>query len=263
MAFETTISAFAAALADPAASPPVTTRGRLGAPDARRFSVYRNNVAGGLIGALEARYPVSRRIVGDDLFRAIARAFVGVRKPRSPVMIAYGEEFPEFAAAYVAPLEAGPNLAHLVDVARLEHAWVEAYHAEDAPLATVGDLGELSPDQLPGMRIEFHAAARLLRFVTPAASVWASNQCGAEPAEPTRWIGEDVLITRPKCDVSVRILPSVAYDFAWRLRDGATHGDPRLTEKPGLFDEAAVQDFMGRNMADLIIRADLSLLGKN
>lgn len=48
-----------------------------------------------------------------------------------------------------------------------------------------------------------------------------------------------------------------------RLRNGATHGDPRLTEQPGLFDEAAVQDFMGRNMADLIIRADLSLLGKN
>ena len=82
--------------------------GRLGAPDKRRFSVYRNNVAVGLIGALEARYPVSRRIAGDDLFRAMARAFVRAMKPRSPVMIAYGEEFPEFAAAYLAAAEAGP-----------------------------------------------------------------------------------------------------------------------------------------------------------
>ena len=65
MPFETTIAAFAAALADPAAPPPAGARGRLGAPDARRFSVYRNNVAVGLIGALEARYPVARRIVGD------------------------------------------------------------------------------------------------------------------------------------------------------------------------------------------------------
>ena len=72
------------------------TRGRMGAPDARRFAVYRNNVAVGLIGALEARYPVSRRIAGDELFRAMARAFVRARKPRSPVMIAYGGEFPEF-----------------------------------------------------------------------------------------------------------------------------------------------------------------------
>ena len=66
MPFETTISAFAAALGEPSAAPPAMTRGRLGAPDARRFAVYRNNVAVGLIGALEARYPVSRRIAGDD-----------------------------------------------------------------------------------------------------------------------------------------------------------------------------------------------------
>src|SRR5271155_1580618 len=125
MPFETTVRAFAAALGEPSAPP----RGRRGAPDARRFAVYRNNVAVGLIGALEARYPVSRRIVGDDLFRAMARAFAGARKPRSPVMIAYGEEFPEFVAAYVASLGARPNLAHLADVARLENAWVEAYHA--------------------------------------------------------------------------------------------------------------------------------------
>ena len=236
MALETTIGAFAAALADPAASPPTTTRGRLGVPDARRFSIYRNNVAVGLIGALEARYPVSRRIVGDDLFRAIARAFVGVRKPRSPVMIAYGEDFPEFAAAYVAPLQAEPNLTHLADVARLENAWVEAYHAKDGPVATVGDLSKLGPDQLPGTRIEFHAAARILRFVTPAASIWASHQSGAEPVAPSAWIGEDALITRPDCDVSVRILPPLAYGFAWRLREGATLLEAALTVNDPKFD---------------------------
>jgi hypothetical protein len=239
MAFETTTSAFAAALADPAASPPTTTRGRLGVPDARRFSVYRNNVAVGLIGALEARYPVSRRIVGDDLFRAMARAFAGARKPRSPVMIAYGEEFPEFVAAYVASLGAGPNLAHLADVGRLENAWVEAYHAEDAPVATVGDLSKLSPDQLPGMRIEFHAAARLLRFVTPAASIWASHQRGAEPAAPNRWIGEDALITRPGCDVRARILPPLAYGFASRLREGTTLVEAALATDDPEFDPGA------------------------
>jgi hypothetical protein len=118
--FETTIDVFAAALSEPSAAAPTMTRGRLGGPDARRFSVYRNNVAVGLIGALEARYPVSRRIAGEEFFRAIARAFVRARKPRSPVMIAYGKDFPEFVAAH-AGVE--PRLA---DVARLENAWVEA-----------------------------------------------------------------------------------------------------------------------------------------
>ncbi len=257
MAFETTTSAFAAALADPAASPPATTRGRLDAPDARRFSVYRNNVAVGLIGALEARYPVSRRIVGDDLFRAMARAFASARKPRSPVMIAYGEEFPEFAAVYVASLEAGPSLAHLADVARLENAWVEAYHAEDALVATDRDLAGLSPDGLAGTRLKFHPAARILRFATPAASIWASSQSSPVPAASNRSIGEDALVTRPDWDVSVRILPPLAYDFASRLREGATlleaavaANDPEFdfgTHLVGLVESGAVASVIPGN----------------
>jgi hypothetical protein len=250
MPFETTIRAFAAALDDPSAATPAMTRGRMGAPDGRRFAVYRNNVAVGLIGAIEARYPVSRRLVGDDLFRAMARAFARAHKPRSPVMIAYGEDFPEFAAAYLAAAEARPGLVALADVARLENAWVEAYHAEDAAAAAVGELAALSPDCLPGTRIVFHPASRLLRFLTPAASVWASAQQSGRPTAPTKGIGEDALITRPDCDVRVRVLPPLAYDFALRLRDGATLieaagelNDPTFdlgTHLVGLVDSGAV-----------------------
>jgi hypothetical protein len=286
MSFDTTIRSFAAALNDPSAAPPEPTHGRMGAPDARRFSVYRNNVVVGLIGALEARYPVSRRIAGEGLFRAMARAFVRAHKPRSPVMIAYGGEFPEFIAAYLeaqeeftrgpaarvssplvgeepgggsrypareehdgpldnplglcdppplpAPTRGGgcanaldsaesPHaLPCLADVARLENAWVEAYHAEDAAAATVAELAALSPDHLPGARIVFHPAARLLRFLTPAASLWASAQQSDPSAPSIEGAGEDALITRPDCDVQVRVLPPIAYDFALRLREGAT-----------------------------------------
>jgi hypothetical protein len=226
MRFEATIRAFAAALAEPSAAPPAMTRGRLGAPDARRFSVYRNNVAVGLIGALEARYPVARCIAGDDAFRALARAYIRAKKPRSPVMIAYGEDFPEFVASCegVEPC--------LADLARLENAWVEAYHAADAAAATIGDLAELSPDLLPGTRIAFHPAARLLRLSTPAASIWASAQSADGPAAPSHGIGEDALVTRPDADVRVRILPPLGYDFAMRLREGAT-----LIDAAGALDD--------------------------
>ncbi len=230
MPFEATVSAFAAALGKPSASPPAMTRGRLGAPDARRFSVYRNNVAVGLIGALEARYPASRRFAGDDAFRAVARAFVRASKPRSPVMIAYGEDFPEFIAAYVGLT---PCLA---DVARLENAWVEAYHAADAAAATIADLAGLSPDLLPGTRIAFHPAARLVRFSTPAASIWAAAQDGDSPAAPTEAAGEDALITRPDADVRVRILPPLAYDFALSLQEGATLIEAALALNDPAFD---------------------------
>jgi hypothetical protein len=238
MPFEATIGAFAAALGDPSAAPPAMTRGRLGAPDARRFSVYRNNVAVGLIGALEARYPVARRIAGDDAFRALARAYIRAKKPRSPVMIAYGEDFPEFVASCEG---AEPCLA---DLARLENAWVEAYHAADAAAATIGDLAELSPDLLPGTRIAFHPAARILRLSTPAASLWASAQSGG-PAAPIDGSPEDALVTRPDADVRVRILPPLGYDFAMRLREGAT-----LIDATGALDDPTF-DF-GTHLVGLI-----------
>jgi hypothetical protein len=81
MQFEATVNAFAEALMDPARAPPPETRGREGRPDARRFAVYRNNVAVSLIGSLERRYPVTRRLVGDDFFRGMAGAFAAANKP--------------------------------------------------------------------------------------------------------------------------------------------------------------------------------------
>ena len=294
MSFEKTVGDFAASLDDPSVAPSATTLGRVGAPDARRFSVYRNNVAVGLIGALEARYPVSRRIAGEDLFRAMARAFMRAHKPRSPVMIAYGGEFPAFMADYLAAAEAGPDLrgtaleftrGHsqrvssplvgedqgggsrrparlargnafanllgsrdppplpaptrgggaangadpvqqaldcLVDVARLENAWVEAYHAEDAVAATVAELAALSADCLPYTRVAFHPAARLMRFATPDISIWAAAQSANSPPASTEGSGEDALVTRSDCEVRVRVLPPLGYDFAVRLREGAT-----------------------------------------
>ena len=288
MSFETTVRAFAAALADPAVATPAMTHGRTGAPDARRFAVYRNNVAVGLIGAIEARYPVSRRIAGDDLFRAMARVFVRTHRPRTPVMIAYGAEFPEFVADYLAATQREPileddacgqgrhreersdaaiqravgrpatpgllrfarnddgsstrvhlDLPILPDVARLENAWVEAYHAEDVAPATVADLAALDPDCLPNTRIAFHPAARLLRFATPAASVWASAQSCDQPAAPTEGTSEDALITRPDCEVRVRVLPPLAYDFALSLREGATLVEAVAAVNDPVFDFGA------------------------
>ncbi len=309
MSFEATVGAFAAALGEPSAAPPAMTRGRFDAPDRRRFSVYRNNVAVGLMGALEARYPATRKIAGEDAFRSIARAFVSERKPRSPVMIAYGEDFPEFVAAYLVrdrdpservssplageeqgggsrrPMDDGaagrldnlqgehdppptwhseerPSfrratpaptggggcanaidfaprqaaLACLADLARLENAWVEAYHAGDAPAATIGDLAALGPESLPEARVAFHPAARILRFSTPAASIWASAQSCAGAAEPAGNIAEDVLITRPDADVRVRILPPLGFDFALKLSEGATLIEAALALDDPAFD---------------------------
>ena len=66
----------------------------------RRFAVHRNTVAASLIEALQARFPVVQRLVGEDFFRAMARAFVALEPPSSPLLFLYGESFAAFIARF-------------------------------------------------------------------------------------------------------------------------------------------------------------------
>ncbi len=216
MSFEATISGFARALADPAAPPP----GLAGRPDARRFAVYRNNIAVGLRTALEARFPVTRRLVGDEFFRGMAGAFIAAEKPRSAVLIHYGAAFPGFVRDFAPAGE----LPYLPDVAALENAWVESYHAAEAEALPLAALGEVAPEQWEALRFRLHPAARVLHLATPAASIWAAHQGEGEPVPPAIWAAEDALVTRPDADVALRILPPGGYELFAALRDGAPLG---------------------------------------
>jgi len=232
MPFESTIDVFARALSDPARPVPPQTLGREGRPDARRFAVYRNNVAVGLIGAIEARYPVARRLVGEEFFRAMARAFIAAEKPLTPVLIHYGDNFPDFVAGF----DPAREIAYLPDVARLENAWVEAYHAAEAPFLTLDALAKIEPKDFGALRFSAHPAARLLRFCHPAASIWAAHQGGAEPRPPEHWRAEDALVARPEADVRVRVLPAGGWEFANALFAGATLAEAAETSAGEGFD---------------------------
>jgi hypothetical protein len=242
--------AFVGALLDPTRGAPAQTIGREGAPDARRFAVYRNNVAVSLIGAIEARYPVTRRLVGEEFFRAMARSFVARSKPRSPVVLHYGAEFPDFVATF----DPARDLVFLPDVARLENAWVEAYHSADEDPLELAALAAAAPDTLGQLRLKFHPAARLLCSDYPAASIWAGHQGAGEFAPPEHWIGEQTLITRPGADVKLRLLPVGGYSFARALQHGATLGEAHAATRVEGFDP-------GLHLVGLIEAGAISRLG--
>ena len=192
MRFDEIASAFEAALATPGATPEFT-RGRERVSDQRRFQVYRNNVAAGLIGALEGRFPVVRRLVGDEFFRALAGAYVAGHKPASALLILYGADFPDFVETF----EPARALPYLADVARLENAWIEAYHAAEAEPVALADLAAISPERFSDLTVAFHPAARLVEFRHPAASIWAAHQGEGEPRPVEHWGTEDALVVRP------------------------------------------------------------------
>src|SRR5882724_2689625 len=93
----------------------------------RRFAVYRNNVAAGLIRALASRFPVTEKIVGEAFFAGMAQAFIALHPPRSALLLSYGDDF----AGFVETFDPAAELSYLPDVIRLEAARGKAYHAAD------------------------------------------------------------------------------------------------------------------------------------
>lgn len=210
---------FAAALFDPARPTPAGITTARGVVDATRFAVYRNNVVVSLTKALERRFPVSARLVGDEFFRMMARAFIDAEKPASPLIFAYGDGFPDFVEAF----EPASSVPYLADVARIECAWTNAYHAADADPLTVGDLAKVDPEALPLSRLAAHPAAALIRSPYPAGSIWAAHQ--GEAVQPVAHKGaETVLVVRPEMAVGVHILPEWDAAFAAAVLDGETLG---------------------------------------
>jgi hypothetical protein len=192
-----------------------------GKPSARRFAVYRNNVVVGLIDTLKAAYPVVVRLVGDEFFQAMARIFVSSHPPQSPMMFDYGRDF----AAFIAAFPPAGRVPYLADIARLERAWVEAYHAAEARPRSAAELAlGVPPDHCGDASLDLHPSVRLVRSPYPVVTIWQMHLPGATPRPLDASAGaEDALVMRPAAEVEVRALPrGGTAEFLEALRRGTT-----------------------------------------
>ncbi|MEG3191088.1 DNA-binding domain-containing protein [Lysobacter sp. D1-1-M9] len=220
--------AFAAALLDPQPLVPPGLRVAEGVDAARRFAVHRNNISSALTDALAAGFPVTRALVGEAFFRAMARARIVRDPPRSPVLGEYGAGFAEFIEGF-APAASVPYLA---DIARLECLRVQAFHAADATALDSNAFAALlaDPARLTATRLRLHPAARWLCSPHAVRSIWNAHQHLEDTADadlsvldPTR--AEAVLVARPQLRVVTVPLPPGGADLLDALSTGHTLGD--------------------------------------
>jgi len=219
---------FAQALLDPAGPMPPA------------FAVYRNTVMKGSIDALQANFPAVARLVGEEWFRAAAAVHVRASPPRVPMLLDYGQDFPDFLAAF----EPAAELPYLPAVARLDRFWTEAHAARDEALLETAPLAGMEPDRLGGLRLRPHASARWAWFDVPAYTIW-SRQRRKEDAGDVTWRGEGALLARPGDAVQSIALDRADCAFLDACREGRT-----LAEAA----EAAVGMLPGADLAALMAR---------
>jgi hypothetical protein len=176
--------------------------GRFGA--ARHLQVYRNNTFANLTDALAAIYPVVRRLVGEGFFEFAADRYIRMHPPRAGNLHEFGESFAMFFGSF----EPASSLAYLPDVARLEWAWHEVFHAADHGAPDLARLAAVSESRYGELRFRLHPAARLISSPYPILRIWNVNQDGYHGDEQ---VGLDeggvrLLVIRPALTVEIEAL---------------------------------------------------------
>jgi Putative DNA-binding domain len=228
---------FATGLMDPAGPTPGGVMGPRGKGAVKRYNVYRNNVTVSLIDALVAIYPAIQRITGTEFFRTMARFHVRATPPTSPLLFEYGRDFPAFIEGY----EYAQDMPWLADVARIERAWLDAYHAADAPALPAATLAQIPADRLGDIIFRVHPATRIVKSPYPAVAIFAMNRANGPVTSLKSSAAEDALVTRRDMEVNARLLPAGNATFLASLIDGAPLAEAasKALDETSLFDLSA------------------------
>jgi Putative DNA-binding domain len=178
------------------------------------------NVIIRLIRLLAMRFPVVRRLAGDESYLGTARSYTLTRRPPSAGFVHFGKTFPGFLRS----LGKSASIEYLADVAALEWARHDARHAPPAaPAIWPQALSELSL-QLSDVRVRLHPSASLIGSRFPIVTIWEANRASGEPRVICRWKAEPALVARPFQTIETHRLPPGGYDFFDALRAGSTIG---------------------------------------
>lgn len=126
----------------------------------RGLSVHANTVSHARLVALEDTFPRTRAYLGEVEFNRQSRAFVEGGGAEALALPDIGRDFAGWLAD---PLAA--------DVARIEWAWLESYHAAEADPLRLADLAGQDEATLLRLPVRLHPAARIVTLTSDAAPV--------------------------------------------------------------------------------------------
>ena len=187
----------------------------------RRYGVYRNNVTVGLVRAMEANFPIVRRLLGATYFEGFARQFVQKHPPRSPLMFLYGNAF----SACLAEEDDLREYPYLADIAQLEQQVRVAYHEADAPSVSASELAQISEDELMQAVFVSHPAMAVVSSSFAIHSIYSANRADIPEAVENTTEAQSVLVTRPKHEVALNKLNRGQLAFVQSLASGRAFGD--------------------------------------
>lgn len=190
-------------------------------PRERRFDVYRNNVYASLTDALVAIFPAVQRMVGETFFRGAARVFLADGLPAHASLIDYGAGFPAFLSGF----EPAQGLTYLPHVARLELAWLAAYHGADAAPLVAADFASVPGVAMADMCFTLHPSLQLVESPMPVLELWRRHIEDEAVASLRLEARREVLmVLRPDAQIVLHALNEGEATMLRALASGASLG---------------------------------------
>lgn len=157
------------------------------------LKAHANTISHARLVALEDTYPRTLQRLGLERFNTISRAFIERPDTRTRKLMQIGSDFAAFLP------DQGCD-AVTVQLAQIEWAWLECYHAADAPALRLPDLAGLDEAGVLDLPIIIHPACRWVAADAGIAEELTELASG-EAATCTT-----VLVTRPEATLMLRAL---------------------------------------------------------
>ncbi len=175
------------------------------------LKAHANTISHARLVALEQTYPRTLEHLGHVTFNALSRDFIERPDVCPRKLMQIGEGFSAFLAQH------HPD-RQVANMAAVEWAWLESYHAADAHALALGDLAAYDEPGLLALEVVLHPASRIV--ATGSAVTRLLPELEASCASCAA-----ILVTRPLDTVRLLPLSTLQAQIAHAAKNFATMGN--------------------------------------
>jgi hypothetical protein len=204
------------------------------------LKAHANTVSHARLVALENAYPKLHDHMGHEPFHAISRDYIDQEAILTCDMNNIAADFANFLA------NRGFSASE-VDLARIEWAWINSYHAAEAEPLALNDIAALDEQGLLGLDIGSHPAMRLINL-TGALSPQLAELGDETP--------DALMVARPQAEVLFHPLTGLEHDIAEKIANIATMGNLLASAIELGGEDAAMQRIIKLIQAGVITKTE-------
>jgi hypothetical protein len=169
-----------------------------------RVDIYANMYFYRLLDVLKEDFPATLQVLGEDNFHNLVTGYLLEHPPTEPSVYFCGRNLSDYLRDH--PTTA--NVPFAADLAMLERAMVEVFHAADAVALDAEAMRMTPPNEWPALQLRMPPATRILalawKVVELLVAVEAKRKC-----EPAEHAAVKVLVWRRNGQVFYRELEAI------------------------------------------------------